>query len=253
MLYVSRMAGLGRIGVVDTDDGVEDIVFPDDLRELIEDGFLSINGVTLSDVAGTLNTRLDIVPYQDPVTVTRLQAKMKVLHQINISVWRGSVTSLVFNPDVLTAPVDIVLSEFAPRVADCILQNCSERVSCHKITLVLDDNLSLCPQALSTPYSSIPLGRGEYGVVVDMRRVTDIDLVCSIYRQLFGGCFAYNGHVLDTDTVGSLQDIPERKRKMLGVCKIALMDVLVRARGSNVESAKVIESRMKDLYFGGRR
>ena len=252
MLYVSRLLGYGQAGVVDTDDGVEEIVYYDNLRDLVEDGSLVVEGLSLYQPAGTLNTKLVVAPYQDPATVTRLQSKMSVLNHVNISVWNGMVTAVTFNHTAISTPVDIVLSDFGHVIADRIFENCSESAGKHKITLILDDSLSLGLQSLMPQYSSLPLGKYTYGVVTDVSRVTNIDLLCRVYAQLFQGCFRFNGNVLDRGVVDSLIDRPERQQLLMNACKAALDDIILKGIRES-KGIKIIESRMKELYLLGGR
>ena len=179
MLFISRRVGLDCFGVVDTDDGVEEVVNKDDIAENVTRYKLDIKGVK---EVGTLGIAVDIEPYQDVATMTRLQTKTSMLSKVDVTVYDKYITSIRWH--TIDEPATIRLSDFGERCEDCILVGNTLQGE-HNITLVFDDKLkSITPHTLTVEGWSTSLGKDGRGVVVDLRELTNETIVEDVYRSL---------------------------------------------------------------------
>lgn len=181
MLYISRVVGIQFIGVVDTDDGVEEIVPIFKVREIVSGG-IPIKGVEAKSPRGAIFA--PILPYQVPETYSPLQSKLKFATGIDVLVYNDMVTSIRFDAKKLKAPVAIRLSSFAPKCADCILfgNSCAFR---HVITLVLDDKVQVGVRTFRRE-EGIDGTNGVQGLGVkfDLREITKPDVIDDIRKSM---------------------------------------------------------------------
>ena len=195
MLFISRYFGRDAYGVVDTDDGVEEIVPYSTLQDACTAYDLDIKGASYS---GTKFENYlyrfvnDICPYQPIETVTTLQTKIKMLRHVEVLTYKDMITSICWKPYELSEPVSIRLSDFGHVCTDFFLEN-NLNSRTHTVTLVIDDSVIMSEYSLLLKREKTRTGIGDFGVVVDVREVTNLEtlkLVYSSLRYLFAefGC-----------------------------------------------------------------
>lgn len=183
MLYVSRWVGRGTsVGVVDTDDNVEEVCPLFKVASSVKDLGIDIRGCSFAGKRAVLN------PYQPPETKTQLQLKMKILNFVDIEVYSSSISSIRWQPDNIAKPVRIRLSDFGTCCTDYILRG-SSVVHRHCVTLVFDDKLSVLP-SLSVTAAVHPNLSMHSDVRYDLLDVTNGRLALSVYKSLL----AYLGY-----------------------------------------------------------
>lgn len=187
MLYVSRRMENG-IGVVDTDDGSEEFWYGTEVATHVLDGELKVEGVTTTLEPSTGRLVSLISPYQLPEQITPLQTKLKLLYGVDVTVWNGMITSIFADFDRISVPVTVRPSDFGTCCSDHLL-GCIKPARCHKLTIVLDDKVSWTRRSFTT---SVPDFRyfptyNRYGVVFDVREVTNKKLTEFIYSRVYCG------------------------------------------------------------------
>lgn len=209
MLYISRCIDFSKYGVVDTDDGVEEVVGLMDIIKMVRDTHIDIKGV-VSDpdiICSDFGPGM-IRPYQPAETMTALQAKTNLLSHVCVKTYGTMITSVCWRVDELREPVRIRLSDFGSSCADCILRE-NLLLGSKTVILVLDDKLSVTPKTFRLGRlmpSAVDIKEG-IGVVFDMHEVRNKRLASRIYFSLFEVC---NG--VSTD---SFIDDVNRTRGML--------------------------------------
>lgn len=137
MLYISRrvayVEGLYAqidYGVVDTDDGVEEIVPETELYTAV--------GAYGMEIAGTTEGLRRIEPYQTADSLKAIQAKTKTLKNATVTVWNNMITNIVWG--VWSDGVRLRLSDFGTEIADFVLLDNPTPVN--PVTLVFDDKIT---------------------------------------------------------------------------------------------------------------
>ena len=218
MLYISRYIGFNNYGVVDTEDGLEDVVSADDIKNAVFRAGLTIEGVEVAfGIRTGMRDRLvDILAYQNPATVTRLQAKTTVALNTEVVVYDGKIVSIRWRKDSIKKPVTIRLSDFGVDCGERILYGNYESRK-HKITLIIDDKVRLNENTLLCRGlfgEHRVIGELGLGMKIDLREVTDKDFAQMIYLSLFSdpldlGLF---------DSMGNdIIDEPKRKAEMIAL------------------------------------
>lgn len=177
MLYVSRMLGQNRFGVVDTDDGSESVCTYGDLMDYVLRLGLDIKGV----VVDTQYRKGKPKPYvrsiqvaQDLSQVTRQQTKAKVLMGVDIKTYGDQITSISADKG-LANKTTVRLSDYGTSCGEYIFRN-MPWLTGGVLVLVLDDKIKLNAKSFKDFVSK--------GVVVDMREVTDKKTVSYIASEL---------------------------------------------------------------------
>lgn len=189
MLFISRRIGYGNYGIVDTDDGVEEIAGVGMIARAITSG-VEIQGVTVVVVAHSMQGALvdDIRPYQLPSELTQLQAKVNLLKKVEVTTYHSAITSIRLRSKEIQEPVVLRLSDFGNRCMDCVLQG-NIRSGQHKLTLILDNKIELEDIAFCLPSSDNGSSVGVHGVGVkfDVREVRYNRVVENVYRAVYAG------------------------------------------------------------------
>ena len=179
MLYISRYVDNDHYGVVDTDDGVEQIVAYDYLQSSIVKHRVRVVGVKhLCDAFDTLV----IEPYQLPETLTTLQIKTRLMKFVDVKVYNGMITSVIWDANRIDSPVSVRLSDFGGIVADKFI---IDNVGCceDKVTLVLDDKLRYhffsFKGTMQFGANHVPLE--HLGVTLDMRELNEHNAKSAYY------------------------------------------------------------------------
>lgn len=212
MLFISRFVDYESYGVVDTDDGVEEVISLQDVYRASYDLGLDIQGVRKDGKMLPLN---HIRTYQNPDTLTKLQVKTKVLHGVDITVYNGMITSLLIDINVMAQPARLRLSDYGESCGDRILVG-NRFQNMHRVTLVLDDHIRTrsltfwIGHNMSHPKS----GTNRYGVVIDMTEMTSDDAAWNIYRVVFN-----NGSFSEESIFSSIIDTDERFDMMVELIK----------------------------------
>ena len=209
MLYISRYIGLRSFGVVDTDDGVEQVATARDIVEATLNSHLVIQGCSIDEFP----TR----PWQPQETKTPLQLKTKLLSHVDVVTYKSAVTSIIWKGDKIKLPVTVRVSDFGCDLAEFILRHNNAYLE-HKITLVFDDKIrKVVPWSLQPVVSPIPVKKFDrIGVIFDFSEVTNLKLLQSLYDSVRAP--VENMRVLTPqELVDSIQDDVGRKWQMLGL------------------------------------
>lgn len=203
MLYVSRRIGNFSYGVVDTDDGTEEVVKKGDIVEAVNHLGVKIEGFD----AKTKKVHI----YQPEDTLTQLQVRARVLKHLDIKIYGSMITCIKWNPAEIKHPVSIKLSDFGRFCADRILME-NEHAGHHTVTLVFDDGIVFKPDAfwLGHALDASYAGVDGYGVLFDLRLMTENELVWWVYRVLFDDARKNLSKVAN-----SILDSDSRKAQML--------------------------------------
>ena len=223
MLYISRIAskpGAGAVdwnrttpeltrppvsdilyGVVDTDDGIEQMVTLSDIADACCHKGLKIHGVRTG-----YDSLIAVIPYQPPETLTNTQKKTMSLYQVSIIVYSGAITSITFDGTSILKPATVRLSRFARYCSDYLFLNV-DYCGVHAVTLVLDDNVHFTKKSFFG-YESYSPGISGLGVVFDLRELYDNHSAWIVYDTLF----SWSG---GADPLESIIDIPERRARYM--------------------------------------
>ena len=205
--------GIGRetvYGVVDTEDGTEEFATR---AELIED--CCTHGVGIVGVAVDRDTCKHIVPYQDAHEWSRQQLKAHVVCHVDITLYKGEITSISWDSWRMQKPVAIRLSNFGFRCGSNLFEkrNYEGRLipyGRHMLTLILDDRLMFSERSFfATMNHWGGVGKKGYGVVFDIREVRNEKLAEVIYYNV-----AMSGSSLE-----SVIDGVERKQRIESLLK----------------------------------
>ena len=213
MLFVSRYIGTDKYGVVDTDDGVEDIVSPTEIGQAVNFLFIKIAGV---------NPSLGITrPYQSLGTKTVFQTKLLALHGVDTTVWSDMITSIRFDQHLETRSAELKLSDLGTSIGDFVLRG--NTVSGElKLTLVFDDKLVSVEEYAFSPLTTKATSLSGLGVVFDLRGVKREALAKSVYRSLMLGGGKKKKYI-DAKVLDSIKDDAMRKIRMYHELKEELL------------------------------
>lgn len=204
MLYISRYIDhrLGlRYGVVDTDDGAEQVCDVSDLYQAVQNN-VPIAGVEVFEGNGRRVCNRGKV-YQHKDYVTKKQQKLFMLTGVQLILWRNMITEISWDGFKLANPVSVRLSEFAPLCADHLLLD--QKVSNGpRVTLVLDDNLKWTVTSF-LPHQS---AGADFDIIYDIRDCSDSSYINSIYNTLW---VRRNNSI---DVFSHVIDRPERFNKL---------------------------------------
>ena len=209
MLFVSRYIGTDKYGVVDTDDGVEEVVTLNDIEHAVLQQGLEINGAVIhrdfpQRDGGKGHKWLDYAkPFQDDSSKTSFQEYVKREQSVEVNVYNSTITCIHAANRRIRRPVSIRLSDFAPAIGDCVLSP-NATVGRHILTLVFDDKLKslteLSFRMAKYSEASERYGVESHGVVFDMRELSSNELAFKVYSQLAEYPRNPFGSVRDKDT-----------------------------------------------------
>lgn len=202
MLYISRIIDTQvqnvssdtycNYAIVDTDDGVEEVVDWNTLCYICSDLFMSIEGVTVDGIDGIVY--IDFVkPVQEPGVSIDLQTKTQMLKRVTVTTYKSYITSIRCNFFDVTTPVSLRLSDFGKICADRLFYFRGAKIE-HPITIILDDNVSFGPCSFKT---FEPLMTSDLAVSFDIREITR-DSVAEIIYKFVRENDLYDGHPLET-------------------------------------------------------
>ena len=207
MLYISRYKYKDFVGIVDTDDGVEEFVDYYSLYNLCCDLGLEIVGVrtSVSDNALQYVDGADV--YQPRSTLKPIQTKAKLMKHVDVKLYNALITSVLWDYERLVEPVVIRLSDFGSKCADCLLSG-NVHAGTHKITIVVDDKVDIGEGTFKLREDDDSyMGITGLGVALDVSEVTDFSAAKAIYNSFFFGSVP--------ELERSIIDIENRKKKMM--------------------------------------
>lgn len=160
MLYVSRQVGKSTWGIVDTDDGVENLCNRTDLITAVTRCNLDIKGVAYK------HGSLSVVVYQNPEFLTTKQAKSVTLLGVDVKTSGNIIVGLQIKRGICKGSVTIRLSDYCTNCGNYILSELQPRNCPGHVYIVVDDKLKLSKKTFT--------GLREYGnVYLDLTEVTN--------------------------------------------------------------------------------
>lgn len=147
MLFVSRRVGYDRLGICDTDDGVEEIVNRKDLLSICQSGVV-IKGVwNPSGLSMDEATKVDDMAVQDPATVSLYQIKLKTLYGIDTIVFRDEIVKVSWRNKTSPGAVSVKLSDLGHKLGNWAIAGNYEHAGV-QVILQFDDSIELLDGAL---------------------------------------------------------------------------------------------------------
>lgn len=217
MLYISRSIGRNRYGVMDTDDGVEQVVTRSELSKYVLDDGLNIVGCELVDYGNGMWYVL-ATPYSPEVDASR--SKMNVLKGIDYNVTDGVLISM--NLKKCRVDTTIRLSEICSTIDDFAFISHRNNQGSNKVTLVLDDNVKA-----KSEHSFEGLAGGN-NVILDLREVTYKPTVRRAYAGFIGIHAPYREFEIP------ILDNEPRRSQFMAVRLINIMPYTTVKPGGNV-------------------
>lgn len=194
---MNRYVGFRYFGVVDTDDGVENIVELSNLQYACETCGLHIEGVDTSRMV--LEDRIKI--YQPDETVSQMQLKMRMLKHIDIKVYKSMITSIQIDAKAVKREVELRLSDFGTSCGDLIFTG-NKHAGGLKLRLILDDKCDFNDYTFRLRTTDISyIGVNGIGVEFDLTELCDAK-ANKAYRTLF--------RQNQPEVIATVRDIPER-------------------------------------------
>ena len=197
MLYVSRLRVSNirsfesntMVGVVDTDDGVEEFISEHELQDIIKRYDLEVEGVNISKDDGSTIYVFDIMPYQLSETYTPRQIKTLVLYGVLVLVYENEVSGVIIDEDMLKDGVRIRFSDFATKLSGaCQIKFENPTVVEREIVLVFDDKIEIVGK---------PLDHQLDGVYFDVSEVQNQNLISQIFRWGGANSWFWRNYVID--------------------------------------------------------
>lgn len=201
MFYISRRIGANRYGVVDTEDGHEDVMTYAELDDAVCRLCIEIAGVQIKKWNGVLKIeRID--PYIPKSGVTKAQAKLATLSAVDIKVNNGVIVSFEWRNPPNNLPRVIRLSDYGTSCCGCIFERAilaynNGVVDERPLTVILDDKLTF-------DYKTFR-GSSNIPVIFDLREVRNEKTVKYFYKD-FITPYLGDSHMRDY-----VIDIPDRK------------------------------------------
>lgn len=179
MLYISRRISNNAFGVVDTDDGSEDIMSRKEIREAVIKLGIKIEGVSIYKEAdrNVYNIR-SIKPYQPTDSVSRQQVKAKVLRGVDIKKHGDVITGISVTGINGQVPV-VRLSDYGTEFEKYVLSGFHIEVG---TVFILDDSLKITAATFKDWHGRLQM---------DLREVSDMKIVNAIYSDFV--CQPYIG------------------------------------------------------------
>lgn len=178
MFYISRKIGTNKYGVVDTEDGREDIFTLNELKEMCCGMRIPIEGVTtfVSNYrTGNLNIG-GVSVYQPAETSSVRQTKLNALFGVQIKTMDDTVVSIVIRDARQSSERPVRLSDYGSKCAKYLFHDNCRSLSGTRLTLVLDDNIWICGKAFKDFV--------ECDVVIDLREVSNDKQAELVYRDM---------------------------------------------------------------------
>lgn len=201
MLYISRIAGMNKWEVTDTDDGVSQIVGVAGLRHALISG-VEIKGVEIvTKVIGGFET-LDVGKvevYQPALKSTGKRAKAMTLLGIDVRVDGPKILQFTYVPSLLKQTTTVRLSDIGSECANFVFTSCRRLDRDMSMTIILDDKIKIRAQTFSKFFNNI-------GIVLDIRELSSDKMAGYVYEEYIT---RYNGAIEFIDK--RILDNPERQ------------------------------------------
>lgn len=181
MLYVSKRYSSLKYGIVDTDDGQEEVYTAQELAEIVDTLGIEIKGVTLGDKIyknGKRKVWCTVKVWQAEESLQKSQVKLKVLVGVDVKTNGSEITGLSWKHFATERPVRLRLSDYGDSCAEYLLadiQNFAFR-GAKFLTIVLDDKIALKAKS----FKHAP----HIGVRFDLSEVTNKKTVEIVYKEL---------------------------------------------------------------------
>ena len=179
MLFFAYYRGIEKYVVVDTESDLEILYTLEKLMSLRRRR--KILGLSTGRIAPVIT-----IPYQPDETVTQLQVKTHLLKHVRVTTYKSKITQVYWNPDEITTPVSIRLSDFGDECTDCILYGIPWSNGVHKVTIVLDDNIKLGNFTFRLARDNRrDVVAERLGVVLDLREMLNDELAGCVYHAIY--------------------------------------------------------------------
>lgn len=182
MIYISRKVG-GLYGVVDTSDGLENLMESTEVFDMALASGLDIKGmeyVKLNDVPvvdwSSSGVR-KLLPYQLKEFSTPSLVKLRVAYGVELVVWQDSITRITLHQG--SGEVSIRLSDYASKCEDSLIDIRAFGAPHCLVTLIVDDNIKVGYESLNL----LEAIRYRVGFRLDIRECNNLALVNRIYRH----------------------------------------------------------------------
>ena len=195
MLYISRYIDIGTYGLVDTDDGREEVVSLLELSDAVYNHNIQIYGVDKKEnFLCVLDSYVHV--YQPAETLTREQLKLRMLGLVDIKCYKDMITSISWRGELIKKPIRIRLSDFGTDCADYLFAHSNE-YGTHKVTLVLDEKIHFGPESfcVKTFDDSFVAAYG-IGVVFDVSELST-KTARKIYGLFMGDLYTAESSIID--------------------------------------------------------
>lgn len=187
MYYVSRLLPGNKVGVVDTDDGKEDIFTRVQIRELTCKMGIPIEGVTVSFMENVHRYTVEKIEVSRRDAMDAKAVKRAMLQGVDISTRNGTIVRVSTNQPGMT----LRLSDYGVKCGTDIFE--AGHIE-EPLTVIIDDNIDFTSR--SFPYR----GYGNMSKVhLDISELTQMKKVVQIYSSfLKNGCSKISWHVTDS-------------------------------------------------------
>ena len=182
MFYISRRIGATRYGVVDTEDGREDIMTFDEVRKAVCEYGVNIVGVTKRR-RGTYFVVDKIEVYVPDSRRSTNENKLRFMSGVNVKAQDGVIVDVDWkSPDINTPERVVRLSDYGTSCGPTILSQRTVKdgmlrhVADQKLTIVLDDKIKTVRKTFKGCYGT--------GLVFDLREVTNKQTADWFYADL---------------------------------------------------------------------
>lgn len=175
MLYISRWLSDARVGVADTDDGVEELLDISALSHVVNRG-VTIEGISFMTppVPGKITPPIrDIAAYQPEETKAEWQKRVALLLGVEVCVYDSTIVHINWETPMFKSGTKFRPSQFCKKIGYTIFGFSSFTNSSKTITLVLDDSLEVDANAFRSLYRA--------KAVIDLREVTNDETVTAVY------------------------------------------------------------------------
>lgn len=198
-------------GVVDTDDDVEELVTRSELLDICCN-----RGVVIEGVIVARDYIRCVSPYQLESSISRAQRRAEVVCNVTVTRYKDEVTEIFWDSFKLQKPVSIRLSNFGSSCGSQLFNRrlCIGRLAPHghhMLTIILDGKITFTDKSFFVvPNHWGGLGREGFGLVFDIRELTDEKLAEIIYFSV-----AMSGAVIETGIVDSEDRMKAMKAKLV--------------------------------------
>lgn len=183
MYYISRRIGTNKYGVVDTTDGTEDIMDYLELQEAVIDLGIQVEGVEtfLRNKRTGARAIQSIHVVQNSDSISSAQAKLHVLKGINVKTSGSEIVSISWEDKPYVKEAVLRLSDWGTSCANYLFSDLGYYYYGNGetwLTIILDDKCKLSNKSFKRC--------GSYGLVMDLREVSDDRQAEYVYREIIG-------------------------------------------------------------------